>query len=65
MEDQIVNKSDFEFECEVLLEETIGQLAYIADEYNVVKTILVKEFARRLYEHFGVKEARNENQSIN
>ena len=42
-------------ECEETLEDCIGSLARIADEHNVVETVLVDTFCDSLKEHFGCK----------
>lgn len=45
----------FTSDCEEALEDCIGSLARIADEHNVVETVLVDTFCDLLKEHFGCK----------
>lgn len=40
-------------DCEEALEDCVGSLARIADEHNVVETVLVDTFCDSLKEHFG------------
>ena len=47
---------EFINECDELLEDTRGQLAYLAEEYNADLSVLVKEFIARLKEDLNVKE---------
>jgi chromosome condensin MukBEF complex kleisin-like MukF subunit len=42
-------------ECEILLEETVGQLAYIADTYNADLDELTNFFVKSLKEELHIR----------
>jgi hypothetical protein len=56
MSDHEQSMKEFINDCDELLEDTRGQLAYLAEEYNADLNVLTKEFISKLKEELNIKE---------